>query len=403
MVSNRRDRAIGMVPRTKVNYTGRDLIQAARIPRQRGAYIAQVTDELRRYLGEPNLLLTPSGRGGLYHILRAINHQRVVVPAFTCKAVVEAVRLAGKTPVFVDTESDGFNVDSASLKEVIDSDSVVVATHQFGIPTDIERLLELCRARNAMVIEDVAAALGTRIDGRLAGTFGDAAFYSFDSTKLLNVPLKGGAVTAKDADFFARIVTQYRNSVRSMTRPEQARLLLMAAALVNIEQHRRYEIFHALNFRLRGRFTADGPKLSKELDSFYTVDLAEWQAFIALPQVRGLDELIARRRQRYSEYVQLLGGIRALKLPPEDAGKQWACIRFPVRTRGDKLQYYRQALTQGIDFGFSFTYIAAPASFVRAHQLARSVLNLPFYTRLTDGERDRVVEALWAIDREAAA
>jgi len=227
MTTGRRSRVIDIVPRTKVNYTGRDLRRAATIPCRQGPYAAQLTTELSTYLGEPHLMLTPSGRGGLYHILRAVDRPRVVVPAYTCKAVVEAVRLAGKTPIYVDAEPEGFNTDWATLEEAIDAESVVVASHQFGIPCDVDRLLTLCRARNAIVVEDVAAALGTRIDGRLAGTFGDAAFYSFDSTKLLNVPIKGGAVTAKDPDFFARIVAGYRRSVQPMTRAMQAQLLLM--------------------------------------------------------------------------------------------------------------------------------------------------------------------------------
>jgi dTDP-4-amino-4,6-dideoxygalactose transaminase len=70
---------------------------------------------------------------------------------------------------------------------------------------------------------------------------------------------------------------------------------------------------------------------------------------------------------------------------------------------GDKFELYRRAAERGIDFAFSFTYVACPADFEIAHRIAAEVLDLPFYGKLSEGEMDRVVSTLRELDSEMAA
>lgn len=97
------------------------------------------------------------------------------------------------------------------LQKVIDKDSVVIATHQFGNPCRIEEIQSLCRRTGAILIEDCAASLGTHIQGQPAGSFGDYAFFSFDSTKLVTVPSKGGFIIAREATETERLATYIQN------------------------------------------------------------------------------------------------------------------------------------------------------------------------------------------------
>lgn len=387
-----------MIPRTKVNYRLSNLAKAAWASERSQAARLELVHLLAEAMECPNILLSASGRGSLYTLLMCLPHRRVLVPAYTCKAVVEAVSLAGKQIEFVESERDGFNMDATALAGRVDADSIVIATHQFGIPCDVHKIIEHARRVGAFVIEDAAASLGTRINGQLTGTFGDAAFFSFDTTKLVNVPLKGGFLVAQDAALLARCNAFQQAQTQAMPAVRKFGYLLMGAALVVIEHPWLYRLFHNIKFNWRGRFTDDCAEFSPQLGPFYTNTLAEWQAEILLPQIKGLENLVATRRRLYAAYCEQLAESRGFSLPRCDESSQWAPIRFPIQVKGDKLAFYHQAARKGVDFAFSFTFLASPAEFVRAHQTAAAVLDIPFYDRLTDAEFDQVVKILKEVD-----
>ena len=390
-----------MIPRARANFSLKDLADAALVREGGHAdHKATLAEQLRSYFGVDDVLLTPSGRGGLYAILKALDRRRVVIPAYTCNAVTEAATLAGKAIDYAEVEVDGFNVDPNRLAERLGPDAVFIATHQFGIPCDIERVLRICRDRGALVVEDAAASLGTRVDGKLTGTFGDAAFFSFDTTKLITVPLKGGAVIARETKTLARIRRAYEAEIEPMPVQVKARLLAMSTALVLLQDPVRYRLFHRLQFERRGRFTAEAPLGPVARTQWYRYDFTQWQALVATRQMDRIEEIIARRRALYAEYGERLQGKTAFRTPPADTRQEWAPIRFPIRVEGDKVAFYREATRRGVDFAFSFTFIEAPPAFEAAHALSRSVLDVPFYFDLTHEELDSVVETLAALDNE---
>jgi dTDP-4-amino-4,6-dideoxygalactose transaminase len=389
-----------MIPRTKVAYRLGEVLGALSTSERGDRHRVALGRTLGAKFGSSDVLLTASGRGALYIVLSVLPQRKVLIPAYTCKAVIEAARLAGKEVLFGESEADGINMAPGSLAGRLDADTVLVATHQFGIPCAIRTMVDMARAAGAYVIEDAAASLGTRVDGELTGTFGDAAIFSFDSTKLVNVPLKGGFLLVRDAALQQRCREFAATATQPMPWQRKLRYLVLGAALVLIEHPGVYRLFHNLKFRWRGRFTDDQFEANEQLGPFYCDRLAEWQAKIILPQLDRIDETILRRRQMYARYRQDLRNASAFSLPPEDTGAEWAPIRFPIRAHGDKMALYRRAVENGVDFAFSFTFIASPPSFRKAHALADSVLDLPFYDRLTEGELLRVGSVLRHIDQE---
>lgn len=387
-----------MIPRTKVNYGWRDLWSAVGVGEATTRWRDELVDLLARLFDSSHILLTGSGRGALYLLFRALPHPRVLVPAYTCKAVVEAAQLAGKELLFGECEKDGFNMDADAAAALMGPDVIVVATHQFGIPCDIEQTVEQARRHHSFVLEDAAAAMGTRINGRLAGSFGDAAVFSFDSTKLINVPLKAGFLLVRKAELFADCQRIQNKETRSMPLTAKYRYLLLGTILVALENPVLYRIFHKLKFEWRGRFTDDGPELKPVLNVFSRYRMSEWQARLAVRQVAELDKLIQFRQRLYADYRNRLASVKAFILPPDDTDRSWACVRFPIRVKKDKLEFYRRACRAGVDFAFSFTYIAAPPEHTRAHSIAKAVLNLPFYSKLSAREFDKTVRVLHQID-----
>lgn len=359
-------------------------------------------DKLKRLIGEhlglANVHLTASARGALYLLLRSCDRHKVLVPAYTCNAVIEAAKLAGKSVAFIEVEAGGFNMDMGLLADAIDAETIVIATHQFGIPCDIRRCVEICRAAGAVVIEDSAASLGTKVDGAVAGAFGDAAVFSFDSTKLVNVPLKGGCAVVRDEEWFRRLQRTADVETQPMPPGRKLRLLVAGLLYLAIQPAWIYPFFHWWQFRRRGIVTAETGELHIEKGAFFREEFAEWQAMIAVSQFERLDALVGKRRRLYALYRSRLAGCRAFELPPADVRGEWACIRFPIRVRGDKIAYYNRAIDRGVDFAFSFTFITAPRDYREAHALADAVLDLPFYDGLRDDELDRVCRVLGSLE-----
>jgi len=388
-----------MIPRTKVNYRIPDLIRTSLINESTDERRRLLTDRLAELFGTSNILLTASGRGALYILLSCLPQSRVLIPAYTCKAVVEAAQLANKEVLFGDSEVDGFNMSVNSLKSLLNANTILLATHQYGIPCDIHSMTHLAEEAESFVIEDAAASFGSRLEGRLTGTFGDAAFFSFDSTKLINVPLKGGFLLVQDPVVFARCKYFHDTMTAPMPLIRKLHYLLLGFILVMLEQPHLYRLFHNLKFHWRGRFTDDSDKIDPHLGPFYIDRLAEWQAALLLPQIDQLDALVAKRRQIYATYLNRLQGVKTFTLPPPDTNGEWAPIRFPIRLHREKLDFYRKAVQRGVDFAFSFTFIASPPEFSYSHKLAASVLNLPFFQRISEKEVDHVVSTLLELDK----
>jgi dTDP-4-amino-4,6-dideoxygalactose transaminase len=174
----------------------------------RGPQIAEFEREFARRFGAVRAVSTSLGRMAFYYILRAMDLPKgseVVFPALTFWVVPEMARAAGLRPVFADVDPRTFNLDPGSLERAITPDTrAVVPTHLYGLPCDMDPILEIARKHGLKVIEDCAHALGARYRGRLVGTFGDAAFFSFQTLKPLNT-YGGGMASTGDGALGRRI------------------------------------------------------------------------------------------------------------------------------------------------------------------------------------------------------
>jgi dTDP-4-amino-4,6-dideoxygalactose transaminase len=161
-----------------------------------------------------------------------------------------------------------------------------------------------------------------------------------------------------------------------------------------------YRIFHNIKFLWAGKFTDDKPELNLVFGEFYKYRMAEWQACIIMPQIMNISMLVKHRQALYRRFHEELNGATIFKLPPPDIENSWACIIFPILISNNKFEFYRRACDQGVDFAFSFTFIASPEYYKYEHKLADSILNIPFYKNLSESEIQKTINVLNNIDRE---
>lgn len=128
----------------------------------------------------------------------------VIMPSFTFVSTANAVALRGAVPVFVDIDPRTLNIDpSAVARAVTGRTKAIFAVHYAGFPADMDALSEIARQHGLLVVEDAAQALGSTYKGRLAGSLGDMAAFSFHATKNI-VSGEGGALTLSRPDLVER-------------------------------------------------------------------------------------------------------------------------------------------------------------------------------------------------------
>ncbi len=150
-----------------------------------------------------------SGTAGLHLALVLLGVKagdEVICQSMTFSATANPITYVGATPVFVDSESDTWNI-SPSLLEVAIKDRIaqgktpkaIIPVHLYGMPAKMEQITAIARTYNIPVIEDAAEALGSSINGRRCGTFGDIGVLSFNGNKIITTS-GGGALVSHSAD-----------------------------------------------------------------------------------------------------------------------------------------------------------------------------------------------------------
>jgi dTDP-4-amino-4,6-dideoxygalactose transaminase len=267
-----------------------------------GREVEAFESEFAAYCGARHCVGVGNGLEALSLILRGYGigaGDEVIVPSNTYIATWLAASQNGARPVPVEPDPATFNLDPARLERAITPRTrAVIAVHLYGLPADMNRILEVARRRGIKVIEDAAQSHGARYQGRRAGALGDAAGFSFYPSKNLGAFGDGGAVVTDDAQLAGRI-----------------------AALRNYGSRKRYE------HEIQGG--------NSRLD--------ELQAALLRVKLRHLDEWNARRRACAKLYASLLPGSR-LTLPSEPPATEHAWHMFVIRTaQRDALQRFLEA------------------------------------------------------------
>jgi dTDP-4-amino-4,6-dideoxygalactose transaminase len=171
-----------------------------------GRYVTDFEMAMQQYLGVKHVLGCSNGTDALMLGLKACNVKpgdEVITTPFTFFATAEAIAAVGAIPVFVDVKQDDYTMDPDKIEAAISSKTkAILPVHIFGATCDMDKIVEIAKKHNLMVIEDDAQAIGSEYKGRKAGTLGDVGCFSFYPTKNLGGAGDGGMVTTNDDDLF---------------------------------------------------------------------------------------------------------------------------------------------------------------------------------------------------------
>jgi dTDP-4-amino-4,6-dideoxygalactose transaminase len=324
-----------------------------------------------------------SATAGLHLALEAVGvgpGSEVITTTHTFTATAEVVRYLGADPVFVDIREDTLCIDPEQVEKAITPRTkAIIPVHFGGLAADMPALLEIAQRHSVAIIEDAAHALPTTNGGKLIGTLGsDATVFSFYANKTITTG-EGGMIVTRNPAIASR-----------------ARIMRL----------------HGISRDAFDRFTSDVPSWYYEVIApGYKYNLTDLAAAIGIPQLAKAYEFQARRRAIADRYRSSLAGC-PLQMPPDaPRGDTHAWHLFVIRLN-DGVTLTRDAFVErmfGLGIGISVHYIPlhlqpywrdtyhlSACDFPVSQKAFERSASLPIYTRMTDEDVDRVVEAVRA-------
>ena len=164
--------------------------------------------KIESFFGQGRCFLLAKGRVGLYAGLKAMNLPKaseVLMPGYTCMVVPSAVQFAGLKPIYADIDPATYNLDVRQVEAASAQDvSALIVQHTYGIPCNMTPLGQWAASRGVPVIEDGCHCFGSKVGGRLCGTFGAFAFMSGQWNKPFTTGL-GGMLLVNDSALAERV------------------------------------------------------------------------------------------------------------------------------------------------------------------------------------------------------
>jgi len=318
---------------------------------------------LAKYLGVKHVVTVASGTDALILALKAAGigpGDEVITSAFSFFSTAASIAHVGGIPVFVDIDPTTFNINVELIEQKINENTkAILPVHLFGQSVEMDKVNDIAKQQNLLVIEDAAQSLGAKYNGNMTGTMSLAGCLSFNCSKNLGAFGNGGAVVTND-DQIAKEVRLQRN--------------------YGLDGY-----FHHTRLGINSNITAI-------------------QAGVLSIKLQCLNEWNEMRNQIADFYSNSLSDIEYLKLPSIPHGNTHVFHKYTViANERERLQrflkekgietkvFYPESLPSQPCFN---KYVKDANCFNEVTHLVQSVISLPIYPGLTSGELFYVVECI---------
>lgn len=168
-----------------------------------GKYIKEFEDKFATFCNTKHAISCCNGTAALHLALLAYGigpGDEIIVPTLTYIATANAVAYCGARPVFIDSDRETWNLDPKLIEQKISNKTKgIIVVHLYGHPVDMDLVMEVARKHDLFVVEDAAEAHGSTYKGRIVGSIGDVAAFSFFGNKIVTTGEGGMVVTNNDA------------------------------------------------------------------------------------------------------------------------------------------------------------------------------------------------------------
>ncbi len=325
-----------------------------------GPKVEEFEQAFTKYIGTKRAVSVNSGTSGLFLCMSALGIKpgdEIITTPFTFIASATPIMMAGARPVFVDIDPKSLNIDYTQIESrITNKTKAILPVEIFGNPAGFDKVCEIARKHNLVVVEDSCEALGSSLHGKKAGTFGIMSVFGFYPNKQITTG-EGGMILTDD-DNLADICVSLRNQGRSKTGSWLG--------------HDRL----GYNFRL-----------------------SDINCALGIVQLSRIEEIKAKRKQVAQWYQEMLADDDRLIVPTEADGCDISWFVYIVRladgfTLEHRDRILEQMEKQNIQVSNYFPPVHLqpfmvekfgykPGDFPVAESVSKSTIALPFYNNLT--------------------
>ena len=329
----------------------------------RGPHVERFEAEFAAAMGAQHCVSCANGTDSLYVAMHALGVKpgdEVIAPAHSWISTTETITQAGGKVVFCDTDRDTFTIDPARIESLITPRTVgIIPVHLYGQAADMDSVMSLATKHKLWVLEDCAQAHLARFKGRMVGTFGNVASFSFYPGKNLGAMGDAGAATTND--------------------------LALSQRMAMFARHGGLK---------KGDHQIEG--INSRLDGLQAAVLS-----VKLPHLAGWTR---RRQEVAAEYNRLLADIPGLDLPRVAEGREHVYHLYVVRhDKRDALAKHlgERGIQTVINYPVALPFVPAyaklghtAAQFPNAHHNQSRILSLPIFPEITPEQIQAVAAAV---------
>jgi len=344
-----------------------------------GPKTAEFEEKFAEYVGADYAVGLNSGTAALHLAVEALGVQKgdeVIVTPMTFISSVHAIAYTGATPVFADIEHDTMNIDVKDIEQKIsDKTKAIIVVHLAGHPCEIDEISELADRYGLYIIEDAAHACGATYKGHKVGSLSDLTCFSFHAVKNLTCG-EGGAITC-NSEWYTRFFKEMRwvgISKDTWTRSSKEKVYAWQYWVDKIG---------------------------------YKYHMSDINAAIGIVQLQKIDRLNEKRRYIAKRYVEGLKDLDWITLPQEKPHISSSWHLFQIKLPSRKIRDNLIAHLKDNDVSPGVHYLPAhlqpcyrniKASVPVANEIWKRILSLPMFPDLTDGETDKVIDAVRSLE-----
>lgn len=330
----------------------------------KGTTLDKFEKEFAKFIGVKYCIGVASGTDALHLSLLALNigkGDEVILPVNTFIATVYAILYTGAKPVFVDIKEQTYNIDVNAIENKLTKKTkVILPVHLYGQPAEMDKIINLSKKYNLAIIEDACQAHGAKYNGKLVGSIGDFASFSFYPAKNLGAYGDGGAITTNSAILAKRLqrLREY-GAVNKYTYKE-------------IGLNSRLDTLQAAILLVKLKHLNTWNKKRSALANYYTKKISQHLPFIKTPFINHdstsahhLYVIRTSRRNQLAKYL-LSKNIQV-------------GIHYPLPLHLQKSLYF-------------LNY--KKGSFPVAESVCSEILSLPLYPELTQSEQDYTINSI---------
>lgn len=338
-----------------------------------GPKIAEFEKCVAEYVGVKYAVAVSNGTAALHVACLAAgigDGDEVITTPITFVASANCVLYLGAKPVFADIKPDTYNIDPEDVKKKIsDKTKAIIAVHFTGQPCEMDKLQQIAKEHNLLLIEDAAHALGADYKGQRIGGISDLTTLSFHPVKHITTG-EGGMITTNSKELYEKLLI-FRS--------------------------------HGITRNPELMIKNDGDWYYEQQELGYNYRMTDIQCALGISQMKKLDAFVQRRREIAEKYQNAFSNCSGLILPWQQEGchNSWHLYVIQVKDKDRKQIFdalkarnigvnvhYIPVYTQPYYRQHGFEEICCP----EAELLYHRIISLPIYPGLTEEEQDYVIE-----------